>query len=240
MILIGHRGARGEAPENTLAGFRYARQLYLEAVEFDIRMSSDGELVVINDETVDRTTSGRGKVSSMKASQLTKLDARADFPRWPDPAGIPTLDDALDACSGMQHLTIELKHDESRRLGKACERLVSTMERRWMPDHVTVTSSEVSALEIVGRLAPRLARGYIAQFDEEEHLQTAVRLGCQQIDMPLRTGSADMVETAHVNGMRVTGWLGNTPEEIQTLVDWGVDAILSDYPSLAKRVLGLR
>ena len=67
-----------------------------------------------------------------------------------------------------------------------------------------------------------------------------MRLGCQQIDLPLRTGSADTVEMAHVNGMRVTGWLGNTPEEIQTLAEWGVDAIMSDYPSLAKRVLGMR
>ena len=97
------------------------------------------------------------------------------------------------------------------------ELLVSTLERRWIPDFVTVTSFEASALEMIGKLAPRLARGYIAAFDDEEHLLTAVRLGCQQIDLPLRTGSADAVEMAHVNGMRVTGWLGNTPEEIETL-----------------------
>ncbi len=240
MILFGHRGARGEAPENTLPGFRYARQLYLEAVEFDVRLSSDNELVVINDETVDRTTNGRGKVSGMRASQLANLDARADFPRWPDPAGVPSLDDVLDACSGMQRLAIELKPEGGRRERKACEILVSTLERRWIPDFVTVTSFEASALETIGKLAPRLARGYIAAFDDEEHLLTAVRLGCQQIDLPLRTGSADTVEMAHVNGMRVTGWLGNTPEEILTLAEWGVDAIMSDYPSLAKRVLGMR
>jgi glycerophosphoryl diester phosphodiesterase len=240
VILFGHRGARGEAPENTLAGFRYARQLYIDAVEFDIRLSSDGALVVINDETVDRTTNGRGKVSSLRSSQLAALDARADFPHWPEAAGVPSLDDALDACSGMTHLTIEVKPDDGRRLKKTCELLVATLERRWIPDHVTVTSFEASALEILGRLAPSMARGYIAAFDQLEHLQTAVRLGCQQIDLPLRTGSPDMVETAHVNGMRVTGWLGNTPEEIQTLAAWGVDAVLSDYPSLAKRVLGIR
>jgi glycerophosphoryl diester phosphodiesterase len=240
VILFGHRGARGEAPENTVAGFRYARQLYLDAVEFDVRLSSDGELMVISDEIVDWTTNGRGKVSSMRASQLGALDARADFPNWPDRAGIPTLDDVLDACSGMLHLAIEVKGEDGRRLRRTCERLVATLERRWIPDHVTVTSAEASALEVLGRVAPSLARGYIAAFDEPEHLQTAVRLGCQQIDLPLRTGSADMVETAHVNGMRVTGWLGNTPEEIQTLVGWGVDAILSDFPSLAKRVLGMR
>jgi glycerophosphoryl diester phosphodiesterase len=240
VILYGHRGARGEAPENTLAGFRYARQLYIDAVEFDVRLSADSELVVINDETVDRTTNGRGKVASMRAAHLASLDARADFPHWSEQAGVPSLDDALDGCSGMSHLAIEVKRDEPKRLKKSCELLVATLERRWIPDHVTVTSFEPAALEILGRLAPSLARGYIAAFDQADDLPTAVRLGCQQIDLRLRTGSKDMVETAHVNGVRVTGWLGNTPGEIQTLAEWGVDAVLSDYPSLAKRVLGPR
>src|SRR5688572_2391261 len=104
MLLYGHRGAGGEAPENTEAAFRYARALYLDGVQLDVRLSSDDELVVIHDETVDRTTTSRGRVASMKASKLAGLDARGNFPGWPEPVGVPTLDDAFDSSSGIPRI----------------------------------------------------------------------------------------------------------------------------------------
>src|SRR5687768_9710541 len=84
MILLGHRGARFEAPENTLPGFRYAIDLGLEAVEFDLRLTRDGEVVVIHDETVDRTTNGTGAVADLTLGEVQRLDARSIFPDWPE------------------------------------------------------------------------------------------------------------------------------------------------------------
>ena len=100
MQLIGHRGARFEAPENTLAGFRHAIELGLSAVEFDVRVTRDNELVVIHDATVDRTTDGTGEVSSFSLAELRELDARAEFSDWPEVCQIPTLSEVLDVVEG--------------------------------------------------------------------------------------------------------------------------------------------
>jgi glycerophosphoryl diester phosphodiesterase len=240
MILYGHRGARGEAPENTVAGFLYARRLYLEGVTLDVRLSSDGVIVVAHDETVDRTTDGRGKVSSLQAAKLESLDARAEFPRWPERIGIPTLDDALDACSGIPHLAIDVQPDDPKRLTRLCDRLVETLEERRIPNRVTIRSAEPAVHTTIGQMAPRLVRSYVASFEEPADLRAAIRLGCGEIDVPLETGTALLVQVARGNGVQATGRLANTAEEIQSFVEWGVVAITSDFPSVAKRVLGLR
>ena len=240
MILYGHRGARGEAPENTVAGFLYARRLYLDGVTLDVRLSSDGVVVVTHDETVDRTTNGRGKVASLRASKLATLDARGEFPRWPEQVGIPSLDDALDACSGIAHLAIEVPLDQPKRLQMLCDRLVETLEERRIPQRVTIRSSVPSVHETIGRRAPRLTRSFVGSFAEPTDLRAAMQLGCHQIDVPLATGTALLVQIAQGNGVAATGRLANTPDEIQTYVEWGVVAITSDYPAMAKRALGLR
>src|SRR4051812_45979150 len=190
MILYGHRGACGEAPENTVAGFLYARRLYLEGVTLDVRLAADGVIVVTHDETVDRTTGTRGKVSSLRASKLASLDARGEFPRWPERVGIPTLDDALDACSGIAHLAIEVPPDDPKRLARLCDLLVDTLEERRIPNRVTIRSSEPGVHEAIGHLAPRMVRSFVATFEEPTDLRRAIQLGCQQIDVPLATGTA--------------------------------------------------
>ncbi len=90
MLIYGHRGARGEAPENTLAGFHRALAAGASRVELDLRLSSDEELVVIHDETVNRTTDGRGLVAHKSVAELARLDARRAGPDWPDPQSVPT------------------------------------------------------------------------------------------------------------------------------------------------------
>ena len=85
MILIGHRGARKEAPENTQAGFHHLRQLGINHVELDVRLSKDGKLVVLHDATVNRTTNGKGKVLELDTHQLQQLDATLPLPNWPEP-----------------------------------------------------------------------------------------------------------------------------------------------------------
>src|SRR5690625_794500 len=117
---MGHRGARFEAPENTVPGFRYAVGLGLSAVEFDVRLTKDDELVIIHDDTVDRTTNGAGRVADMTLSELQSLDARFRFPYWSEPCTIPTLVDVLNEVGSMETLEIEIKRDEPERL----ERLV--------------------------------------------------------------------------------------------------------------------
>lgn len=117
MQIIGHRGARNEAPENTIAGFTYAVELGLQAVELDVRLARDGQLVVIHDATVDRTTDRNGRVGDFTAPELGGMDARAAHPEWPERCGIPTLTDVLDVVGHLPRLLVEIKADRPGRKG---------------------------------------------------------------------------------------------------------------------------
>ena len=240
VLLYGHRGARGEAPENTEAACRYARALYLDGVQLDVRLSADGQLVAIHDETVDRTTTARGRVSRMTAAKLAALDARAEFPSWPEPAGVPTLDEAIDASSGLQRIVLTVQPDDQRRLRRVCEQIVETVERRFVGDRFVVLATTDAVLEQLHAAAPALTLGLAGWFEGVEDLQRAERLGCDQIAVPVATGSEWLVQAAHVLGIEVIGWLGNTADEVNTFASWGVDAIVSDFPSVAKHALAAR
>ena len=110
MKLIGHRGARGEAPENTLSGFRYLKNLGVRAVELDIVVSGDGELVVIHDGFIDRTTLGHGRVADMTVAELFAVDAtHRAFPAWPVAEGVPSLRDVMQVLADFEHIQFEVK-----------------------------------------------------------------------------------------------------------------------------------
>lgn len=239
-LLYGHRGAKGEAPENTEIACKYAGTLYLDGVQLDVRLSADDELVVIHDETVDRTTRSQGRVSRMTAAMLAGLDARADFPDWPEPAGVPTLDEAIDASRGLQRVVISVRPDEPGRLRRVCERLAEIFERRFVHDRFVVLAGDDAVLAQLHAAAPSLTVGLAGWSDGVEGLQRAERLGCRQIAVSTEAGAPWLVEAAHVLGIEAIGWLGNTREEIDTLVGWGVDAIVSDYPAFAKHTLASR
>ncbi|MCC7371240.1 MAG: hypothetical protein IT306_22680 [Chloroflexi bacterium] len=238
VLLYGHRGAKGEAPENTTPGFRYARALYLDGVQLNVRLSADDELVVIHDETVDRTTTGRGAVSKLKAAKLAELDARADFPSWPEPAGVPTLDDALDAASGIPRLAVSIQPDEPKRLARVCEKVVHLMENRWILDRVMVISTSDEALAAIEYRAPFLPRTRAGWFGSEADLDAARDLRCRAIAVPLATCSPLLVQEAHARELEVVGWQGNTAEDVKAFVAAGVDAVVTDFPTVAKRALG--
>ena len=235
MLVFGHRGARGEAPENTLAGFAYAHGLGVGAFELDVRLTADLRLAVIHDATVDRTTGKTGPVVEYTAAELARLDARRSCPDWPEPVGVPLLDEVLAAYAGTTGFAIEIKRDVSERLERVGTLVMDAIERFRLHGRVTITSFEPEALEIVRRLAPDVPRAYIGAYDTPAFLETAVRLECAQADIPLKTGSAEVVREAKSRGLRVVGWQGNTPDDLTALVGWDVDGITSDYPSLALR-----
>jgi len=238
-LVFGHRGARGEAPENTLDGFAYAVARGVTAIELDVRLTADGRLAVIHDATVDRTTSAAGPVSSFTAAQLAELDARANHPSWPRPVGVPLLEQVLAAYAAKVRLAIEVKSDAPETLERVCAALIDMLERH-APPKVTVTSFDPVALEIVRRLAPDVPRAYIGRYDTPDYLDTALSLGCRQADIPLRSGSAQTVAQARAAGLRVVGWLGNDEDDLAALLLWEVDAITTDYPSRILTVLTSR
>jgi glycerophosphoryl diester phosphodiesterase len=238
--LIGHRGARFEAPENTVPGFRYASGLAIDQVEFDVRLSRDGELVVIHDATVDRTTDGSGPVSDHTAAELARLDARSIFPDWPEPCGIPTLAEALDAIRPDLHLKIEVKQDDPAREETIIRGVVAELERRGAVDRATITSFDPGAVGLAARLAPHVSRGYIGRWDDDAFLAVAREHGCTHASISRADSSAAWVAAAREAGLVTTGWPCNEPEHLETLLGWGVDVICTDRPTTMLGLLGRR
>jgi glycerophosphoryl diester phosphodiesterase len=234
VLLLGHRGAKGEAPENTIPGFRYARDLGITAFEFDLHLTRNDQIVVIHDATVDRTTNGDGRVRDLLASELAALDARQSWPDWPV-CGVPTLSEVLQALNGADRLEIEIKTDAPERLNLLAEILAAELEReRWRdPSRVVITSFDPVALVAARLHLPELPRGFIAMNPDDVFCANASALGCAQVAIPLPTGSAEVVAKAKRLGYRVTGWMGNTEADLAILTGWGVDHITTDFPTLA-------
>lgn len=229
--IIGHRGAKDEAPENTIAGFLYAKQLGLTAVELDVRLSRDRTLVVVHDDTVNRTTSSTGPVADFTASELAELDARGTCPDWPERIGIPTLEQVLDVISDLPAIQIELKSDTPERLDEIASGVLRQIESRFLSDRVVLSSFDPVALEIVARSKPSQARAYIGAYNTPEFLETALRLGCTQADISLTAGSSNSVAEAHGAGLKVVGFQVNNAESLERALAWNVDGATSDVPS---------
>ena len=241
MQLIGHRGARFEAPENTLAGFRHAIELGLSAVEFDVRVTRDNELVVIHDATVDRTTDGTGEVSSFSLAELRELDARAEFSDWPEVCQIPTLSEVLDVVDGLPTVLIEIKqrvdHDDPGGLEPIVTRIVNEVRDRDLTDRVAITSFDPVVLEMLKRIGPELRTGLIGNWDTHAAIDHALRLGAFQGDARHTTTSPEIIAAAKDAGLRMVGWPCNSSAEFEKVRAWGVDAVTTDNPTLILSLL---
>jgi glycerophosphoryl diester phosphodiesterase len=235
--IIGHRGARNEAPENTIPGFAHVVKLGLQAVEFDVRLARDGELVVIHDATVDRTTDCSGEVGSFTSEELASMDARAEHPEWPERCGIPALPEVLDIVDHLPRLLIEVKANRPDGLDLVVERVLDLVQSRGLENQVTVTSFDPAVLEIVQHLAPEQSRGLIGNGDSPTFFEAAQRLGCDQIDVRLATSSAEMMTTAREAGLRTVAWPCNSDEELAKACAWQPDMLTTDRPSWLQELM---
>lgn len=229
MRIIGHRGAKGEAPENTLCGFAYALELGLRTIEFDLRLTSDDQAVIMHDATVDRTTNGTGTVADHTATELAALDARSTFTTWPEPCGVPTLADTLDLLQPLDIIQIEFKTDAPERLDRLAQVTRRLIEERHLGHKVVFTSFDPVALELLAHYCPEIRRGYIGPWNTPEFVDTAHRLKCWHAEV-FRTATPDLVRTLREDGFYVVG-SPCTPEMAETAIGWGVDAIITDYPT---------
>lgn len=239
--LFGHRGAAREAPENTLGGFEHAWGNGVRAFELDVHITRDDRLVVIHDRTLDRTTDGTGQVAEHTLEQLSSLNAAHRFPGWKQREEIPLLEKVLERYQkGILRWQLEIKTRDPGRLELLCTLLAGLIERYDLSQRVTVTSFNTTALEIQRGVAPHLRLGLITEPVQIEHVELARSLGCADFCIPIESGGASIVSASHVAGLYVAGWVANTPEDINTLLDWGVDAMTSDVPSFARQYLAER
>lgn len=238
--IIAHRGASGEAPENTLAAFRRAVDVGAGFIETDLQLSRDARLVAIHDDTLDRTTSGHGPVAAHTLAELRNLDAGAWFasgsassaggPKKENFASqqIPTLDEVL--AFGHEHdvgLYLEMK---TPAVSGAEHSLVAALRASGQIVRAVVMSFDLGVLARVRSLEPLIVTGYLCNKPVPDAVRQAVDTGARQL-LPRRDHvTPQFVAEAHKNDLKVVTWTVDDPAEAKALVAAGVDGIITNYP----------
>ncbi|MHC4914507.1 MAG: glycerophosphodiester phosphodiesterase [Planctomycetota bacterium] len=235
-LLVAHRGNSAFAPENTLASFRSALQLGVDAVELDMRFSADGDVVLLHDEDVDRTTDGGGLVSELSTSQIARLDAGA----WksPDFAGerVPLLRDALRLLAGRCRIFAEMKvRGLARPLAEAAAAAGA------LP-HLTVLywgkhaeDAEEARRHLPG--VPLLELGDAPPTADAAFFETRRAPGLAGLNCKFETLTPEFMEAALAAGVPVFTWTLNDAREMRTAIDMGCAGIATDNPALLLEVL---
>jgi glycerophosphoryl diester phosphodiesterase len=234
--IYGHRGAKGEAPENTLASFQQCLKHGVRRCELDLHQSRDGELMVIHDPTLKRTTGHRGKVIEYDAAALTRYDAREGGPGWISPCPIPRLAELFEECD-FEHWQLEVKSASKVRAAQMVEAIAALTARYDLTDKVTVTSSSRAVLSALKLLTPQLARGLVAEYAWLDPLKVAQRYDCSLLALNWTLCTPERLLKAQKAGLHVSVWTVNDPALMRRLADFGVDSLITDFPGLAVSTL---
>jgi glycerophosphoryl diester phosphodiesterase len=233
--VFAHRGAMGYAPENTFAAFELALKQGADVIEFDVHLSADQQVVVIHDETLERTTNGHGIVGETTLADLKKLDAGSW--RGAEFAGqkIPTLDEVLAWARGRCNLDIEIKADPEPYEG--LERIVvDLIHQHTMQDEVLVISFDHRVVQRVKSLAPDLATGILYNCRPVDPLALARMAGADAIMPTCDFCDEETIARAHEAGLSVNSWATSDTSVMAKLIARGVDSICSNHPD---RVVGV-
>ena len=236
-LIYGHRGARGIAPENTLASFQACLDTGVDRCELDLHLSSDGQLMVIHDRTLKRTTGRRGKVSQHTAQELMQMDARHNTPAWPTPCPIPTLEQLFAQCPFV-HWQLEVKEASTTRAADIVRAIEQLSACFGLQDKIVITSSSRTVLQAAQSLAPHLARGLVAEYAWLDPIKTAQRYGCSLLVLKWTLATEQRLRKAQQAGLHVSVWTVNEPALMRRLVTYGADSLITDFPGLAIATLG--
>lgn len=236
--IVSHRGARFEAPENTVAGFEYAARLGMTTVEFDIHLTKDEQLAVIHDHTVDRTTNGTGAIGDLTMDELRSLDARSVHTDWPEPTPVPTFEEVLVTLADMPHMEVEIKKDTPEKLEKVVPLVLETMEKVGRFDGVVITSFDPYALELAMKLAPEQPRGHMGDWTKEETWENAARFQVSKVGINLGHATPEIVERAHQLGYQAVAWPCNDIEAVEKAKTCGFTHVCTDLPSTIAPLFG--
>ncbi|RGD88800.1 glycerophosphodiester phosphodiesterase [Acinetobacter sp. SWAC57] len=231
MRIIGHRGARGEAPENTLGGFQYIHDLGIRAVEFDVRQLKDHELIIMHDDNMLRTT---GIDQALYPLNSTELDTYNQAHIWLDweKQGTPTLRQALQIMQDFEHLEVEVKAVATQ---AEAERLTQhlTQQLRDFEQSAVITSFDLKILQALQDLHSPLKWGLLIE-ENIQHLaiEQALKYGCCQIGWMNQLATDDLLKATQQANLAISVWTVNDIERAKHLRDCGIDGLITDFPKM--------
>ena len=227
LLCIGHRGAMGHAPENTLASIRKALELGVPCLEIDVYFV-DGQLVVFHDHRLERTTNGTGYLLEQEFNHLRSLDAG-------DGEKIPTLKEVFDVIQLRAGVNIELKGPGTA--GPVVEFISKMRDVGWHDDLILISSFNHRELVQIRQMDPRIKLGAMMVGLPLDGAAFAVSLGAYSVHLSFDFIDRKFINDAHSRGFRVFVFTVNYPEDIKKMRDLGVDGIFTNYP---ERILKYR
>lgn len=232
-LILGHRGASGYAPENTLEAFALAIDMKADGIELDVYFTADKQIVICHDDKIDRTSNGQGSISNYTLEELKQLDFGYHFYKG-ERRGIkiPTLDEvfALVAPTDMI-INVEIK-DGDPEIVKACDELARKYD---LQNRIIYSSFNHFQLEVVKNTVENAFFAPLYSMNLVNPWNYTLDMGAQAVHPKYLQiyQLPDYVKSCHDRGLRVHTWTANTEEDIQFLLDNGVDAIVTNYPDVA-------
>ncbi|THA61071.1 glycerophosphodiester phosphodiesterase [Streptomyces sp. A0958] len=218
-LTIGHRGAAGVEPENTLRSFVRAEEAGMDLIELDLHLSKDGALAVMHDAEVDRTTDGKGPIAEKTLAELRALDAGQG-------ERVPVFEEVLDAVRSP--IQAEIKDVAAART------LARVMRERDLVGRVEVISFHDEAIAEIAQLVPGVRTALVASRWGDDVVDRAKAVGATRLVLNIRRITLELVEKAHAEGLTVVGWVVNTQDHLRLARGLGLDGATTDYPEIRR------
>jgi glycerophosphoryl diester phosphodiesterase len=223
MKKIGHRGAKGYEPENTLISFQKALDMQVDGIELDVHLSADSEIMVIHDETVNRTTNGKGFVNKLSLRELKAF-------RIDDKHEIPTLKEVFDLVNQGCFINIELKsYDTTEKVVSLIEKYVA--KKGWKYDRFLISSFDWNALQQVAFLNDKIPIGVLAETNLDLAQAFAKFIRAKSIHPHFHLLTKENTAQIQEKGLQVFPWTINEIEDIQKIKAFNVNGIITDFPN---------
>lgn len=243
--VVAHRGASGHAPELTFAAFSKAIEMGADSIEVDVHQSADGKIVIIHDQTLDRTTNGTGLIASKTYKELQRLDAGSWFDDSFAGERIPLFSEFIESVKGKVEIIVEVKHGSQIYPGIE-KNLRSILQSYDMTHDAVVSSSRVTILNTFKTIAPGLRLGKVLtskefwrslfQSNSFVHKQKLLE-HIKEIYPHLSFINSNFMDWAVPLGFDVIPWTINKERKIRAMIDRGVHGVITDFPDIARRVV---
>lgn len=234
--IFAHRGASAYAPENTLAAFELALQQGADGIEMDVGLCADDQVVVIHDDTVDRTTGGSGAVDKLPLQALRELDAGAYFNTAYKGERIPLFEEALELIAKRAFIVVELKY-QGQKADRLVDKVIEMIQKHAQQENVLVSSFHPRMLRRVRRLLPHLPVAQLTLYGRAGALLRS-RIGhllvnYQALHPDYRDVNPTLLKRVHRSRCRLHAYTVDRMEDMQSLFSLGIDGIFTNDPVLA-------
>ncbi len=241
-INIAHRGASHDAPENTLAAFHLAKLQKADALELDVRMTADSQLVVLHDAGIDRTTDGSGNVSEIQFQELRSYDAGSWFDERFSDEKVPLLEEVLALADSVTTIIIEIKSTEEG----IEQRVINIINTSGKKDRVILKSFYPDVIQRFAQLAPDIPRIYVFAFHwpilnftfgTVPRFENIFDTPAQFLQIHRLAVSRSFIRKAHLHGFSVIVWGVNSKDDMEAMIELGADGIETDRPWVLHKLI---